>query len=307
MTIGVLGHRGMVGSAIVRACAAQGIACRIDPKSSTDLRLPTIADSAILRMRAVDAVILCAARVGGIGANSASPVEFLDDNLRIASSVIKAAHHRKVPMLVYLGSSCIYPKHCRQPMREEDLLTGPLEPTNEAYAIAKIAGIRLCQAYERQYGMKSLILMPCNLYGPGDNFNTETGHVIPAMIRKAHEAKVSGQPATFWGSGAPQREFMHVDDFAAAALHLIERSATGMVNVGSGVEHSLSRIADMVLGIVGGNVKVDWDLSKPDGTMRKLLDLTRLRSHGWDGCRTLHRGVSETYQWYLANQETCRK
>jgi GDP-L-fucose synthase len=249
-------------------------------------------------------VFLAAARVGGILANSTYPADFLRDNLAIELNVIDASYRHGVKKLQFLGSSCIYPKLAAQPMREDALLTGPLEPTNDAYAIAKIAGIRLCQAYRQQYGFRAISLMPTNLYGPGDNFNLANSHVLPALIQKVHNAEQEGAPSvTVWGSGAPLREFLHADDLAAAAVFLMENyDEPEIVNVGSGEEISIADLVRLVMRVVGYRGKVTFDSSKPDGTPRKLLDISRLNSLGWHYKIDLESGIRSTYEWFLAQQ-----
>jgi len=247
-----------------------------------------------------DIVVLAAARVGGIKANSDFPVEFLLENLRIQNNVISAAHANDVRKLLFLGSSCIYPKLAPQPIKEEYLLTGPLEPTNEAYAIAKIAGIKLCESYNRQHGTRFVSVMPTNLYGPGDNFDLQGSHVLPALIRKFHEAKLAGAPAvTVWGSGTPRREFLHVDDMADACVFLMARPGVDeMVNVGTGEDLTIADLASLVRDVVGYGGDVVYDASKPDGTPRKLLDVTRLSSLGWKPRIALRDGIAATYAWW---------
>lgn len=282
---GVLGHRGMVGSAIIRALKEHVWIYE------GDLRQP------IDSFRPVDTLFVCAGRVGGIQANLDSPVDFLRDNLLIAINTMEWAKDH-VGKVVYLGSSCIYPRDCPQPMHESMLLSGPLEPSNEGYALAKIAGIKLCEAYHKQYGKEYLALMPCNLYGRGDNFDPHTSHVIPALIRKFYEAKVSGaESVKIWGTGRPMREFMHVDDLAVAAIHLSE-CTTGLVNVGSGREQSILDTAKLIGEVVGYCGQIEADYSKPDGTPRKLLDLEKMRSYHTPEGRGLREGIADTYQWF---------
>ncbi|MFO1467183.1 MAG: GDP-L-fucose synthase, partial [Steroidobacteraceae bacterium] len=254
-------------------------------------------------------VVLAAARVGGIQANSTRPAEFIRDNLLIQDNVIDAAWRAGVAKLVFLGSSCIYPKLAPQPLREEYLLTGPLEPTNEWYAVAKIAGIKLCQAFRRQYGFNAISLMPTNLYGPGDNFDLQGSHVLPALIRRFHEAKVAGDAVvTAWGSGTPRREFLHVDDLADAVVHLLEHyDDEPIVNVGWGSDVSIRELCGMVMNAVGYTGRLEFDASKPDGTPRKLLDTSRLSALGWKPRITLAQGISDTYAWYRSNLERARR
>ena len=248
-------------------------------------------------------VFLAAAKVGGILANDTSPADFIRDNLFIQTNVIDAAYRSGVKKLLFLGSSCIYPKHAPQPMKEEHLLTGPLEPTNEWYAVAKIAGIKMCQAYRRQYGFNAIALMPTNLYGPGDNFDLQTSHVLPALMRKFHEAKVSGAPRiVVWGTGKPRREFLHVDDLAAASLFLMRHyDAEEIVNVGVGEDISIAELVGLIREVVGYQGEIVYDSSKPDGTPRKLLDVSRLQALGWKARISLREGVTATYRWYVEN------
>lgn len=260
------------------------------------------------RKQRPDVVFLAAAKVGGIQANSTYPAEFLLENLQIQNNVIDSAYQSGASKLTFLGSSCIYPKFAEQPIREESLLTGALEPTNEWYAVAKIAGIKLCQAYRRQYGFNAISLMPTNLYGPGDNFDLNNSHVLPALIRKFHEAKLTGAAeVVVWGSGTPRREFLHVDDMAAAAVFLTESyDGEEIVNVGVGEDVSIGELAEMVRDVTGYAGKIINDKSKPDGTPRKLLDVTRLRSLGWEATVELKTGIAETYRWYLENENSIR-
>jgi GDP-L-fucose synthase len=248
-------------------------------------------------------VILAAAKVGGIKANNDQPVEFLLENMRIQNNVIHAAYENGVGKLLFLGSSCIYPKFAPQPIPETALLSGPLEPTNEAYAIAKIAGIKLCQAYAREYGANFISVMPTNLYGPNDNFDLETSHVLAALLRKAHEAKTrKGRELIVWGSGKPRREFLHVDDLASACLLLLEKyDSPEIINVGCGEDISIRELAELICDIVGFDGELSWDPTKPDGTPRKLLDVTKLRALGWKPSIPLRDGIAKTYEWFLAN------
>jgi GDP-L-fucose synthase len=248
-------------------------------------------------------VILAAARVGGIKANDDFPVEFLLENLRIQNNVIRGAHEAGARKLLFLGSSCIYPKQAPQPIPESALLTGPLEPTNEAYAVAKIAGIKLCQAFSREYGANFISVMPTNLYGPNDNFDLQTSHVLAALLRKAHEAKTSGaRELVVWGSGTPRREFLHVDDSAAACVFLLENyDSPEIINVGWGEDISIRELAELICDIVGFNGELAWETSKPDGTPRKLLDVSKLRKLGWRPTIPLRQGIVRTYEWFLKN------
>jgi GDP-L-fucose synthase len=296
----VAGHRGLVGSAIVRALKARGYRNLILRTSAElDLR-DSAAVASFFEKERPDYVFLAAAKVGGILANSTYPAQFIYDNLMIQANVIHAAYRQAVRKLLFLGSSCIYPKHAPQPMKEEYLLTGPLEPTNEPYAVAKIAGIKLCQAYNRQYGTRYISLMPTNLYGPNDNFDLETAHVIPALIRKFDTAKEEGAPyVTVWGTGTPRREFLHVDDLAAACLFLMAHyDENEPINVGTGEDLPIAELAAMIKEVVGYRGEIVYDRSKPDGTPRKLLDVTRLRRLGWRPKIGLEEGLRDTYAWY---------
>jgi GDP-L-fucose synthase len=296
----VAGHQGMVGRALVRALTARGYTNLVArSRAELDLRDPT----AVRRFFAAERpayVFLAAARVGGILANSREPATFLADNLAIALNVIQAAHEFQVDKLLNLGSSCIYPRLAPQPLREEYLLTGPLEPTNEAYAIAKIAAIKLCEGYRRQSGANFLSLMPTNLYGPHDNFDLETSHVLPALIRRCHEAKVRGaRSVILWGSGSPRREFLHVDDLADACCFVMDRyDGEGFLNVGTGVDLTIREAAALVAEVVGYEGEFVFDASKPDGTPRKLLDVSRLEALGWRARVGLREGIVDTYRWY---------
>jgi GDP-L-fucose synthase len=297
------GHRGMVGSALVRQLEAGGFACLlVRDRSKLDLR----DEAAVAKFFAQEkpaTVILAAAKVGGIKANNDYPVEFLLENLRIQNSVIRAAYESGVRKLLFLGSSCIYPKFAPQPIPETALLSGPLEPTNEAYAIAKIAGIKLCQAYARKYGANFISVMPTNLYGPNDNFDLQTSHVLAALLRKAHEAKTrKNRKLVVWGSGKPRREFLHVDDLAAACLLLLEKyDSPEIINVGCGEDISIRELAELICDVVGFDGELAWDATKPDGTPRKLLDVTKLRSLGWKPSISLRDGIAKTYEWFRAN------
>ena len=301
----VAGHRGLVGSAICRRLQALGYANLIvRGRSEVDLRDRAKVDRFFGDERP-EYVFLAAARVGGILANSTYPAEFIFDNLAIQLNVIDASFRCGVRKLEFLGSSCIYPKLAPQPIHEEDLLTGELEPTNEPYAIAKIAGLKMAQAYRRQYGFRAISLMPTNLYGPGDNFDLETSHVLPALIRKFHQAKIAGAAqVVVWGSGKPRREFLHVDDLADAAVFLMrEYDDPGIVNVGTGEDHEIGELARLVGEITGYQGKIVFDASKPDGTPRKLLDVSRLTGLGWRSKTQLRDGLAETYKWYLERSE----
>ena len=296
----VAGHRGMVGSAIVRALRPRSCAVLTAPWPGVDLRRQEQVQRWMQSERP-DAVFLAAARVGGIRANSTRPAEFIHDNLAIQSAVVEGARRAGVGKLMFLGSSCIYPRMTRQPIEEGALLTGPLEPTNEWYAIAKIAGIKLCQAYRRQYGCNYISIMPTNLYGPGDDFDLQRAHVIPALMRKMHEAKArGGDEVVVWGSGTPKREFLHVDDLADAAVHLMEVYAgEEHVNVGTGRDISIADLARMLKDVTGYRGRLAYDRSMPDGTPRKLLDVTRATRLGWRAKIELHEGLADTYRWFL--------
>lgn len=297
----VAGHRGLVGSAIVRALAAGGFSNVVTAtRQETDLRDQAAVERFFVEQRP-EYVYLAAARVGGILANNSRPAEFLTENLQIQTNVIGAAQRHGVKKLLFLGSSCIYPKMAPQPIVEEALLTGPLEPTNEWYAIAKIAGLKMCQAYRRQYGFGAISLMPTNLYGPGDNFDLQASHVLPALMRKFHEAKVGGaREVVVLGTGSPRREFLHVDDLADACLFLMERyDGEEPVNVGSGEEVTIGALAEMVRGVVGCEAPIRFDVTAPDGTPRKLLDCGKLTGLGWKARIGLEDGLRETYAWYL--------
>jgi len=306
--IWVAGHRGLVGSAITRRLQAEG---------ATNLLLRTHTELDLTDLRAVEDFIaaekpeyifLAAAKVGGIHANDTWPAEFLHNNLIIQTNVIHAAWQHGTKKLCFLGSSCIYPKLAPQPLKEESLLTGPLEPTNEWYAIAKIAGIKMCQAYRRQYGFDAISLMPTNLYGPGDNFHPENSHVMPAMIRRFHEAKERGDASvTIWGTGTPRREFMHVDDMAGACVYLMRHYSDGeIVNVGTGTDVSILELAQLVAEVVGYPGEIRTDPTRPDGTPRKLMNVGRLEALGWKAKVGLREGVEETYRWFVENRAVVR-
>lgn len=307
-TFYVAGHRGLVGSAIWRNLTHEGFTDLVG-RTSAELDLKNRSDVfsffAETRPRYV---VLAAAKVGGILANNTYPVDFLSDNLRIQVNVLDAAREYGVERLLFLGSSCIYPKFADQPIREESLLTGHLEPTNDAYAIAKIAGIMQVQAVRRQFGLPWISAMPTNLYGPGDNFSPEGSHVLPALIRRYDEAARSGAPTvTNWGSGSPRREFLHVDDMAAACLHLLENyDGPTQVNVGTGADVSIKELASMVAAAVGYQGAIEWDESKPDGTPRKLLDVSKLAHAGWSSSISLSEGIRATVDWYRANLASIR-
>jgi GDP-L-fucose synthase len=303
----VAGHRGLVGSAIVRSLEALG--CRnLLVRSHAELEL---CDQAAVKQffleNQPEFVFLAAAKVGGILANSNQPAEFLYQNLAIQNNVIHSAWRHGAKKLLFLGSSCIYPRLAPQPIKEEYLLTGPLEPTNEAYAIAKIAGLKLASAYRAQYGFSTISLMPTNLYGPGDNFDLESAHVLPAMIRRFHEAKISDVPeVTLWGTGTPRREFLHVDDLANAACFLMENyDSPQLLNVGVGKDLTIAELAILVARVVGYSGRIVFDPSRPDGTPRKLLDVSRIHTLGWYAQIPFERGIASTYEWYLAHASAC--
>jgi nucleoside-diphosphate-sugar epimerase len=321
MKIYIAGHRGMVGGAIVRQLQA-----RIDAGEDIDILTRTHSELDLTNQLAVagfmaaekpDVVILAAAKVGGIIANSTYPAEFIYENLMMECNVIHQAFTAGVKRLLFLGSSCIYPKMAEQPMQEDALLTGTLEPTNEPYAIAKIAGIKLCESYNRQYGVDYRSVMPTNLYGPGDNFHPENSHVLPAMIRRFHEAVENGTPeVVIWGTGKPFREFLHVDDMAEASLFVMDlddatykantKEMLSHINVGTGTDVSIGELAHQVAEVTGFKGKISFDTSKPDGTPRKLMDVSRLRDMGWVAKIGLREGVQDAYQWYLNNRDTLR-
>uniref|UniRef100_A0A7V2AZ76 GDP-L-fucose synthase n=1 Tax=Rhodothermus marinus TaxID=29549 RepID=A0A7V2AZ76_RHOMR len=299
----IAGHRGLVGSAIVRKLQAAGYTHLITrTRNELDLRNQAAVERFFAETQPTY-VFLAAARVGGILANSTYPADFIRDNLQIQTNVIDAAYRFGVKKLLFLGSSCIYPKHAPQPMKEEYLLTGALEPTNEWYAVAKIAGLKLCQAYRRQYGFNAICLMPTNLYGPGDNFDLETSHVLPALIRKFHEAKTQGaKQVVVWGTGTPRREFLHVDDLADACLFLMQHyNDEDIINVGTGKDISIRELAELIAEITGFSGEIVFDTSKPDGTPRKLLNVSRLWAMGWRPKIGLREGIEETYHWYVAH------
>ena len=299
----VAGHRGMVGSAIVRKLRADGYE-NVLTRSRAEVDLCSeSAVRAFYETERPDIVVVAAAKVGGILANYEKPVEFLLDNLRIQNNLIAGAADFGTRKLLFLGSSCIYPKFAPQPLKEESLLTGELEPTNEAYAIAKIAGIRLCQAYAREYGKNFISAMPTNLYGPNDNFDLRTSHVLPALIRKVHEAKLAKTPAVpIWGTGTPRREFLHVDDLAEACVFLLNHyDDPAFVNVGCGNDVTIRELAETVCSVVGYEGTLEFDTSKPDGTPRKLMDVSKLTALGWSARIDLKTGIQHAYDWFLQN------
>jgi GDP-L-fucose synthase len=305
----VAGHRGLVGSALVRRLRSAGFSnLLLRDRSALDLMDQQQVEAFFAEYRP-QAVYLAAARVGGILANSTYPAQFLRENLLVQSNVIDAAYRHGTRKLLFLGSSCIYPKEAPQPMTEDCLLTGPLEPTNEWYAVAKIAGLKMCQAYRRQYGFNAIVCMPTNLYGPGDNFSRENSHVLPALLRKFHEAKAQGAAAVeIWGTGKPRREFLHVDDLADACLFLMENyDDERWVNVGWGRDETIGELARTVARVVGFTGSLRFDPSKPDGTPRKLLDTSRLFALGWSPSIELEAGIRSTYAWYVENEITARR
>jgi GDP-L-fucose synthase len=304
----VAGHRGLVGSAIVRCLRSQGFENLIlRSRAETDLASREAVEKLFAEQQP-EFVFLAAAKVGGILANSIYPADFIRDNLVIQLNVIDAAWRYGVKQLEFLGSSCIYPKLAPQPIKEESLLTGALEPTNEWYAVAKIAGIKLCQAYRAQHGFNAISLMPTNLYGPGDNFDLRNSHVLPALIRRFHDAKVESQPeVTIWGTGKPRREFLHADDLASAAVFLMQHySESEIINVGTGEDVTIAELAHLVSAVIGYKGKLAFDTTKPDGTPRKLLDVSRLHALGWRHKITLADGIQSTYDWYLQNASSAR-
>jgi GDP-L-fucose synthase len=305
----VAGHRGLVGSALVRRLELDGYEnLLLRTRSELDLRDQKAVREFFAGERP-DYVFLAAAKVGGILANDSNPADFLRDNLQIQTNVIDSAWRNGVAKLLFLGSSCVYPKYAPQPMPEDSLLTGPLEPTNEWYAIAKIAGLKLCQACRRQYGFNAIAAMPTNLYGPGDNFDPVTSHVLPALIRKFHEAKVRGdREVAVWGTGTPRREFLHVDDLADAVVFLMEKhDGEDLVNVGWGKDLSILELTELIKNIVGFEGAIEFDTSKPDGTPRKLLDTTRMSKLGWQPRIGLDEGLRSTYAWYCRNESDSRR
>ena len=304
----VAGHRGLVGSSVVRALQTRGYVRLI----LRDHRYLDLTDQAAVRQffdtERPEVVITAAARVGGIHANNSRPARFIRDNLLIQDNVIDAAYRSGVKKFVFLASSCIYPKNAPQPIKEDYLLTGPLEPTNKSYAIAKIAGLKMCQAYRREYGFNAISLMPTNLYGPGDNFDLQNSHVLPALIRRFHEAKIRGdESVTVWGSGTPRREFLHADDLADAILYLLHAyDAEPIVNVGWGQDVTIRELAEIVLSVIGYRGRLVFDPTKPDGTPRKLLDVARLSQIGWKPRITLVDGIAQTYAWFAEHSDTAR-
>lgn len=316
-TVFVAGHRGMVGSAIVRRLQALGYANILAAGRDELNLLDQAAVQGYFQANQIDQVYLAAAKVGGIHANNSYPADFIYENLMIEANIVHAAHTCGVRKLLFLGSSCIYPKHAEQPMREEALLTGILEPTNEPYAIAKIAGIKLCESYNRQHGRDYRSVMPTNLYGPHDNFHPENSHVIPALLRRFHEAVQRGdEEVVIWGSGKPMREFLHVDDMAAASVHVMElddatyrdntQPMLSHINVGTGVDCTIRELAETVAKVTGFAGRLTFDASKPDGTPRKLMDVSRLKALGWQASIGLEEGLRDAYGWYVENVDQAR-
>jgi GDP-L-fucose synthase len=304
----VAGHRGLVGSAVVRAFRQRGYE-NLLLRTHDELDLTSQAEvRRFFDAERPDAVIMAAARVGGIHANSSRPAMFIRDNLLIQDNVIDASYRSGVGKFVFLGSSCIYPKLSPQPIKEDYLLTGPLEPTNEWYAIAKIAGVKMCQAYRREFGFNAIALMPTNLYGPGDYFDLQNAHVLPALIRRVHEAKIRGDDSvTVWGSGTPRREFLHVEDLADAILYLLHAyDGEPIVNIGWGEDISIRELAELILSVIGYRGRLEFDLSKPDGTPRKLLDIARQTDLGWKPRITLQAGIEQTYAWFKEHSLNAR-
>ena len=305
----VAGHRGLVGSAIIRRLHSGGYSNLLSAKhEELDLRNQQAVELWFKQNRPTQ-VYLVAGKVGGILANSTYPAQFIYDNLMIHANVIEAARKFETEKLLYLGSSCIYPRNAQQPISEEELLTGTLEPTNESYAIAKIAGIKMCDAYRVQYGCNFISAMPTNLYGPNDNFNLDSGHVLPALLRKFHEAKIAGREVVdIWGSGNPRREFLHVDDLADACIFLMENyNQLGHINIGTGTDIAISELADMIKAIVHPSAVLQFDTSKPDGTPRKLLNVDKLHNLGWNHSTDLRDGLERTYDWFTNNFESALK
>ena len=305
MKIYVAGHRGLVGSAIVRAIESRGEHTWIGrTRAELDL-LDRDSVFSFLASEKPDAVVIAAAKVGGIHANSSFPVQFLSENIQIETNLMDGSNSAGIEKLLFLGSSCVYPKFAKQPIKEEYLLTGELETSNEAYAIAKIAGLKLVQAYRKQYGHIWISAMPTNMYGPGDNFDLENSHVLPALIRKFHEAKKRGDTdVTLWGSGSPKREFLHADDLGSACLFLLENyNSASPINVGVGRDISINELANLIQEIVGYSGSIVWDISKPDGTPQKLLDVSRINQLGWEPSVDLKHGLRETYKWYVEHSD----
>lgn len=317
-TVFVAGHRGMVGSAIVRRLQALGYANILTAGRDQLNLLDQAAVQAFFQANRVDQVYLAAAKVGGIHANNTYPADFIYENLMIEANIVHAAHVSGVQKLLFLGSSCIYPKHAEQPMKEAALLTGILEPTNEPYAIAKIAGIKLCESYNRQHGRDYRSVMPTNLYGPHDNYHPDNSHVIPALLRRFHEAVQRGdEEVVIWGSGKPMREFLHVDDMAAASVHVMElddsvyrdntQPMLSHINVGTGVDCTIRELAETIARVTGFSGRLSFDATKPDGTPRKLMDVSRLKALGWQASIGLEDGLRDAYAWFVTNVEQARQ
>ncbi|MCL4137550.1 UNVERIFIED_CONTAM: hypothetical protein GTU68_063734 [Idotea baltica] len=303
----VAGHQGMVGQAVVRRLSQSGYQSLITQNREQLDLTDALQVRHFFQQQPISAMVIAAAKVGGIEANRSAPVDFLQQNLLLQTNLIAAAHEHGIQKLIFLGSSCIYPRLADQPISESALLQGYLEPTNDAYAIAKIAGIKLCEAYNRQYKTDFRSLMPTNLYGPGDNFSLTQAHVAPALMRRLHEAKQANAPAvTVWGTGNPRREFLHVDDLATAIEFMLNLSTQDYQNVGTGVDISISELAKLLADIVGYSGKLQFDTSKPDGTPRKLLDVTKLKNLGWQAVTTLEDGLRDTYSWYCDNAHALR-
>ena len=305
----IAGHRGMVGSAIKRKLEKEGFE-NLVYRTSSELDLKNqAATKEFIESEKPDVVIIAAARVGGILANDRYPYPFLYDNLQIQNNLINASHQNDVGKVIFLGSSCIYPKMAPQPLKEEYLLTGPLEPTNQWYAIAKIAGVKMVEALRKQFDRNYVSLMPTNLYGPRDNFDLETSHVLPAMIRKFHDAKEAGnKPVTLWGSGKPMREFLYVEDVADAVLYTMENDLDEtLYNVGTGKDITIRELAETIQEITGHEGEIEWDSSKPDGTPRKLMDVSRMKDQGWTYDTELKEGIDKTYEWFLENRDSVRE
>ena len=304
----IAGHRGMVGAAVVAALERNGYRnLLVRPHTELDLTDQAAVQELLHRLRP-EVVILAAARVGGINANNSRPAQFIRDNLLIQTNVIDAAYRAGVQKLVFLGSSCIYPRLAPQPIKEEYLLSGPLEPTNESYAVAKIAGIKMCQAYRREFGFNAICAMPTNLYGPGDNFNLDDAHVLPALLRRFHEAKMRGdEHVVVWGSGSPRREFLHVADLADAIVLLLEvYDEEAIINVGCGTDMTVRELCETVKAVVGYRGRLEFDTSKPDGTPRKLLDISKITALGWQPRISLRSGIEQLYSWFCENGASLR-
>jgi GDP-L-fucose synthase len=307
-TVWITGHRGLVGSALVRALESRPVKLVTASRDELDLRRQSEVESWLLRVRP-QVVIVAAGTVGGIAANERFPAKFIYDNLEITSSTIHGAYLAGVEKLLFLGSTCIYPKHAEQPIKEESLLTGPLEPTNEWYAIAKIAGVKLAAAYRKEYGCDFISAMPTNLYGPNDNFDPETSHVLAALLHKFHIAKISNQESVeIWGTGTPRREFLHVDDLASACIHLLEHYSEPLhINVGTGTDISIGELAEMIAEVVGFRGSLKFNRDKPDGTPRKCTDNSRLRALGWQPKTDLRSGLKQTYDWYVGQEKLFKR